>query len=91
MYDSETGFYELEKDKPLVLLLSGIAREGVLSTLHTSARQYKSKLFESRAENWQTILNYFTEYTVECVLAKLSTRTIALMASEGVPEIRTVW
>jgi hypothetical protein len=81
VYDQETGKFELEKDKPLVLLLGGIAREGVFSALQTSGRQYKMKDLESSPKNWETILQLFDDFTIECVLMKLSTRTISLMAS----------
>jgi len=43
MYDPETGIYELETDKPLILLLGSVGHEGVISTLRAADRQYKSK------------------------------------------------
>ncbi len=81
-FDSDTGFFELEKTKPLVLLLSGVGREGVLSTLQAGGRQYKNKVLESASDNWHSILQYFSDYTVECVLAKLSPTTMSLMAED---------
>ena len=39
MYDPDTDTYELEQDKPLVLLLGNIAHEGVTSMLRASERQ----------------------------------------------------
>ena len=88
MNDPETDTFELKKDKPLVLLLGSIGHEGVLSTLRTSGRQYKSKFLESRAQNWQSVLKYFDEYTIEGVLAKLSPQAISLMISNEYNGIR---
>lgn len=88
MYDQETDTFELEKDKPLVLLLGSIGHEGVLSTLRTSGKQYKSKFLESRADIWQSILKYFDEYTIEGVLVKLSPHAISLMVSNEYSGIR---
>jgi hypothetical protein len=88
MYDQETDTFELEKGKPLVLLLGSIGHEGVLSTLRTSGRQYKNKFLESRAKNWQSIINYFDVFTIEGVLVKLSPHAISLMASDEYDGIR---
>jgi hypothetical protein len=88
MYDRETDTFELEKDKPLVLLLGNIGHEGILSTLRTSGRQYKSKYLESQAKNWQSILKYFDKYTIEGVLVKLSPHAISLMVSNEYSGIR---
>lgn len=80
MYDRKIGAFELEKDKPLVLLLGGVAHEGVLSALETSGRQYKIKYLQSRPKNWEMILQCFHDYTIECVVMKLNAPTITLMA-----------
>ena len=88
MYDEETGIFELETDKPLTLLIGNIGHEGILSTLRAAGRQYKSKFLESRVKNWESILQYFEEYTIECVLAKLSAHAISLMASAEYNGIR---
>lgn len=88
MYDSESDTFELEKDKSLVLLLGRISHEGILSTLQTSGRQYKSKFLESSAENWHTILEYFDEFTIEGVLVKLSPLAISWMVSDEYNGIR---
>ena len=80
MYDRKIGAFELEKDKPLVLLLGGVAHEGVLSALETSGRQYKIKYLQSRPKNWEMILQWFHDYTIECVVMKLNAPTITLMA-----------
>ena len=87
MYNPETDMFELEKDKPLVLLLGDIGHEGVISTLKTTGRQYKSKYLESRPANWQSIIKYFDEYIIECVLMKLSPNAISLMSSEDYDDI----
>lgn len=78
MYDPETDTYELEDDKPLVLLIGGVGHEGVLSSLRAAGRQYKNKLLESKATNWESIVSYFDAFPVEGVLVKLSPYAITL-------------
>lgn len=87
MYDPDTDTFELEQDKPLVLLLGSIAHEGVLSMLQASDRQYKLKLLKSKPENWQSIVEYFENFNVSSVLIKLDPFAISLMASEEYKEI----
>ena len=70
MYDPKTGVYELEADKPLILLLGKVNHEGVLSKLQASNRQYKSKFLESKVKNWESILKYFDDYVIDAVLIK---------------------
>ncbi len=87
MYNPQTESYELENDKPLVLLLGNIAREGILSKLQTSERQYKQKMLQSKPENWESIVDYFNHYEVSCVLAKLDNFAIHAIASNAYKEI----
>lgn len=88
MYDPETGIYELETDKPLILLLGSVGHEGVISTLRAADRQYKSKFLESKIKNWESILKYFDDYVIEAVLVKLTPQAISLMASKEYEGIR---
>jgi len=87
MYDPDTDTFELEQDKPLVLLLGSIAHEGVLSMLQASDRQYKLKLLKSKPENWQSIVEYFDKFNVASVLIKLDPHAISLMASIEYKEV----
>ncbi len=87
MYDPDTGAFELNPDKPLVLLLGNIAHEGVLSMLKASDRQYKQKLLISKPENWQSIVEYFDTYEISSVLIKLDLHTISLIASKDYQEV----
>jgi len=87
MYDPDSGCFELENDKPLVLLLGSIAHEGVLSMLQASDRQYKQKILHSKPKNWQSIVDYFNDFEVVSVLIKLDPHTISLMASEDYQNI----
>lgn len=87
MYDPDTDTFELEQDKPLVLLLGNIAHEGVLSMLKTSGRQYKQKRLRSKPENWQSIVEYFDSFEISSVLIKLDPYAILLMASEDYKEV----
>jgi hypothetical protein len=88
MYDQETGIFELETDKPLILLIGNIGHEGILSTLRAAGRQYKHKFLESRVKNWESILKYFDDYTIECVLVKLSPQAISLTTAAEYNGIR---
>ena len=88
MYDPETGVYELDTDKPLILLLGSIGHEGVVSKLKAAERQYKSKFLESKVKNWESILEYFEDYVVEAVLVKLTPHVISLMASNEYKDVR---
>ncbi len=88
MYDPETGSYELDKDKPLVILLGNIGHEGIVSKLQATHRQYKSKFLESKVENWESILQYFDDFIVESVLIKLTSQSISLMATKEYDEVR---
>ena len=88
MYDPQTGIYELDTDKPLVLLLGRVDHEGVVSKIQAAGRQYKSKFLESKVRNWESILKCFDDYVVEAVLIKLTPHVISLMASEEYREVR---
>ena len=87
MYDPDSGCFELENDKPLVLLLGSIAHEGVLSMLQASDRQYKQKILHSKPKNWQSIVDCFNDFEVVSVLIKLDPHTISLMASDDYQNI----
>lgn len=87
MYDPDYGTFDLDTDKPLVLLLGNIAHEGVLSMLQSSHRQYKQKLLKSKTENWKNIIEYFDEFSVTSVLIKLSPDVISRLASEKYKEV----
>lgn len=89
MYDPDTDTFELEFDKPLVLLLGGIGHEGILSRLRTSARQYKTKLLESSVKNWESIIEYFDDYSIEAVVCNLSPRAITLFSLDEFEEVGT--
>lgn len=90
MYDPETDTYELEKDEPLVLLIGSVGHEGVLSFLRAAGRQYKIKLLESKAQNWESIVAYFDEFPIEGVLVKLSPYAITLACSSEYDRVRDV-
>jgi hypothetical protein len=87
MYDPDTDTFELENNKPLVLLLGGIAHEGILSMLKASDRQYKQKLLNSTPENWHSIIEYFETFEISSVLIKIDPHVISLMASEDYQEV----
>jgi hypothetical protein len=88
MFNLETGIYELDIDKPLILLLGSIGHEGIVSKLQAAERQYKVKFLESKAKNWKSILKYFDDYTIDAVLVKLTPHVISLMASREYNDVR---
>ncbi len=87
MYDPDTDTFDLETDKPLVLLLGNIAHEGVISLLKASKRQYKQKLLNSKPENWQSIVEYFDTFEISSVLIKLDPHVISLIASKDYEQV----
>lgn len=74
-------------NKPLVLLLGEVDREGVTSKLASIGRKYKKKVVNSSVGNWQSILKCFDEATVGEVIAKLTPHTYELIASEAYRDI----
>jgi len=88
MYDPVSGTFDLEPDRPLVLLLGKVGQEGVLSKLQTSNRQYKVKILESLPENWKSIIDYFANFEISSVLAVISPKTISMMARIDYKEYR---
>ncbi len=74
-------FPEVDKAKPLVLLLGNVDHEGITSSLKSSGDQYKKKLLDSKAENWQTIVEYFREFTIRAVVIKLNAPVYERLAS----------
>jgi hypothetical protein len=78
----------LNSSEPLVLLIGSLNSEGITSTLKASGRQYKIKRLESSAENWDTIVNYFEEYTVRCAVVKLSGTTYEFLMAQSYRSVR---
>ncbi len=89
MYNPETDTYELEDNRPLVLLIGSIGHDrGVLSPLQTAGRQYKHKLLRSTAQNWKSIVEYFDEFLIDGVIVKLSSHVITLACSSEYNGVR---
>ncbi|MGA2078758.1 MAG: hypothetical protein ABSH52_35165 [Terriglobia bacterium] len=79
--ETETGdFHELDRSKPLVLLLGNVDHEGVVSPLKAAGRQYKKKLLDSKPENWRAILDLFSGFRICAVVIKLTSQTYELLA-----------
>jgi len=64
--------FELNPDKPLVLLLGSVGGEGSLNLLTTTKRQYKKKLLNSTPANWETITDYFKQFEINSVVLKIT-------------------
>jgi len=82
MYNAETDEFELEKDQPLNLILGNFASQGILHFLQASSRQYKIKKFSSSVRNWESICEYFKEFSVQTCLIKLNSDAILKIASD---------
>ena len=65
---------DLDRSKPLVLLLGAVDHEGITSHLKASGEQYKRKVLGSSAENWQSILGYFDKFSIRAIVIKLDGR-----------------
>lgn len=77
-------------DKPLVLLLGNVDREGILSAISQSGRWYKRKVLDSSSSNWQQIINIFTESKVSAALLLLSPRTYKIIVDDDYASQREI-
>lgn len=84
----EDDTFPLDTALPLTLLLGNVDHEGVLSSLSASKRQYKKKVLESLPKNWESIVAYFDEFSVSCVLVKLTPHTFRLLAHNDYKLVR---
>ena len=80
--------YQLDPNKPLVLLLGWVDHEGVVSTLKTSGRQYKKKILNSYPENWAATADLFDQFKISSVVGKLPANVLRLIVDEGYREVR---
>jgi len=80
--------FELDPEKPLVLLLGGVTHEGIVSALSAAGRQYKQKYPESQVRNWHSILRYFDTFEVREVIWKLTPSTYEILARRAYEEVR---
>lgn len=87
--DEEDDEFALDPSKPLVLLLGNIGHEGVLSSLSAARRQYKRKMLDSSPANWESIIQYFSTFSVTSVLIKLTPQTFRLLSLEEYESVRT--
>ncbi len=85
----EEDEFALDPSKPLVLLLGNIGHEGVLSSLSAARRQYKRKMLDSSPANWESIIQYFSTFSVTSVLIKLTPQTFRLLSLEEYESVRT--
>lgn len=80
--------FELDQDRPLVLLLGGVTHEGIVSALSAAGRQYQQKLPESKVENWHSIVRYFDAFAVRQVIWKMSHGAYERLAHPDYREVR---
>ena len=62
-------------DKPLILLMGNVDREGILSTIAESGRWYKRKVLHSMPSNWQSVVDILRQSTVSAALVQLTPLT----------------
>lgn len=89
MFDSDDSIFDLDKDKPLVLLLS-LDHISITGLLKAYDRQYKIKRLNSTLKNWQSIIDFFDEFDVSSVLVKLTASTFSMMVNSEYEEISNV-
>ncbi|WP_047287323.1 hypothetical protein [Pseudomonas protegens] len=85
---SDTKSFELDKNKPLTLILGRVGGEGVFNTITAANRQYKQKHLASSAENWETILHYFNSFQISSVLIKLTPDVLWLFLDENYKSVK---
>jgi hypothetical protein len=77
--EEPAGADDLDKSKPLVLLLGNVDHEGITSQLKAGGEQYKKKILVSTVGNWQSILTYFDEFAIRAVVIKLNGQVYDLL------------
>ncbi len=80
-------YEDLNTSEPLVVLLGNIGHEGILSSLKAAGRQYKQKFLESKPRNWATIIEYFDDFSVKAVIAKLSPSVYEHLVDDGYRDV----
>jgi hypothetical protein len=89
--NEQSGFYEepeLDPSAPIVLLIGDLRHEGIISTLGAAKRQYKQKVLLSSVGNWESIIEYFEQFTVAATLVKLTARVYDLLDHEQYADVR---
>lgn len=79
-----------QEDKPLILLLGNVDREGVLSAIAQSGRWYMRKVLHSTPSNWQSIVDIFTKSKVAAGLMQLTPLTYRYIVNEDYAAVREV-
>ncbi|PHN30121.1 hypothetical protein [Pseudomonas sp. ICMP 460] len=80
--------FELDPDKPLVLLLGSVGGEGSLNLLTTTKRQYKKKMLNSTPANWETILHFFLQYEINSVIVKITDPVFHCLYDQSYDDIK---
>ena len=77
-----------QDDKPLVVLIGNVDREGVLSAIAQSGRWYKRKDLHSMPANWQSIVDILTQSSVSAALMQMTPFTYRYIVHEDYASIR---
>ncbi|MEJ7137157.1 hypothetical protein [Amphibiibacter pelophylacis] len=80
--------YQLDPNKPLVLLLGWVDHEGVISSLKTSGRQYKKKILNSYPDNWAATADLFDQFKISSVIGKFPANVMKLIVDESYRQVR---
>ena len=62
----------MNREDPVIALLSSVDHEGIVSALKTSGYIYEKKILESSKENWASTLRVINQPNVQAVLVKLT-------------------
>jgi hypothetical protein len=72
----------MSKKEKIILFLGNADSEAATAKLKATNRLYKRKMLESGVENWLSIIGFFDDFDVTCVVAKLTSASFNAIASD---------
>jgi hypothetical protein len=81
---------DIDRSKPLVLLLGNVDHEGVTHALKAAKRQYKKKTMASSTANWRSIVAYFQHFDVQAAVGKFNAEAYTLLADLSYEAVREI-
>jgi hypothetical protein len=79
----------LDPNEPVVVLLGSVTHEGILSALKSTRRQYKHRMLNSTVQNWWSIVSFFDDYKVSCVVGRVTQEICNLLLREEYARVRS--
>lgn len=77
----------MNNKEKIILFLGNADSESSTAKLKATNRLYKRKMLESGVDNWLSIIEYFENYNVDCVVVKLTKNSFNAFASKGYSEV----